>query len=310
MVKRAGSDGGGEVASKKRGSGYIGRRKEHKFEDVGDAKQRVIESLGSKVKVGGSAVVDDGSVWCPESWTVVTLTRGANDKAAGSVYHTWYAPDGAKYRSKKSVERRLEADAAMAALIASGSGDARSFAALAAVGASGDASTRRMEEQMVHAPTTDDPAVLSSRGPQKRSASMALQGSIDRECCSARVGCHETRLGPSCRRRERDPRPPPSVPTRTPSELRRSPEESTRGAEAWPKVRDVSHVLPRGPRSWPRRGRSFGTASWPWTSRISTRPPSTRLATARTGQGGTRGRHFYVSPWEESQREPRTNEPP
>ena len=53
----------------KGGSGYIGRRKEHRFEDVGDAKDRLLKSLAGTSHVGGKAVVGDSRVWCPEGWT-------------------------------------------------------------------------------------------------------------------------------------------------------------------------------------------------------------------------------------------------
>ena len=66
------------------------------YEDVGDAKERLLASLSKHAHVGGKAVVDDGKVWCPAGWTVVTRRRGANDKSAGAAYHQWHAPDGAK----------------------------------------------------------------------------------------------------------------------------------------------------------------------------------------------------------------------
>jgi len=145
----------------KRGSGYIGRRKEHRYEDVGDAKARVAAQFAGSTHVGGAAVVDDAAVWCPEGWTVVTLARGAGDKCAGATYHAWFAPDGAKYRSKKSVERRVSADAARARLIASGEATPASLAALDALGTSDDKSTRAGEARVVYAPTSSDPRVLT-----------------------------------------------------------------------------------------------------------------------------------------------------
>ena len=158
MPKRAEAAAGSE--GKKKGHGFIGRRKEHKFEDVGDAKQRVLERLEKRAHVGGAVVVDDGA-WCPEGWTVETFTRGPQDKGAGSKYHNWYAPDGAKYRSRKSVERRVSADAARARLIASGEATPASLAALDALGTSDDKSTRAGEARVVYAPTSSDPRVLA-----------------------------------------------------------------------------------------------------------------------------------------------------
>ena len=90
MSKRRSEDENAAPA-KRGGAGYIGRRKEHRFEDVGDAKARLLDSLSTKAHVGGAPTVDDGRVWCPDGWTVMTLRRGKNDRSAGQAYHQWYA---------------------------------------------------------------------------------------------------------------------------------------------------------------------------------------------------------------------------
>ena len=105
MSKRRSEDENAATA-KRGGAGYIGRRKEHRFEDVGDAKARLLDSLSTKAHVGGAPTVDDGRVWCPDGWTVMTLRRGKNDRSAGQAYHQWYAPDGAKFRSRRAAEAR------------------------------------------------------------------------------------------------------------------------------------------------------------------------------------------------------------
>ena len=79
MSKRRSEDENAAPA-KRGGAGYIGRRKEHRFEDVGDAKARLLDSLSTKAHVGGAPTVDDGRVWCPDGWTVMTLRRGKNDR--------------------------------------------------------------------------------------------------------------------------------------------------------------------------------------------------------------------------------------
>lgn len=147
--------------TKRKGFGYIGKRKEAKYEDVGDAKQRVAAKNAQSSHVGGAVVLD--AAWCPEGWTVETFTRGPQDKSAGTTYNVWHAPDGAKYRSKKSVERRVAADAARERLIASGGGDPAALEALAALD-SGDAATRAMEAKTRYVPVSTDPAVLALAG--------------------------------------------------------------------------------------------------------------------------------------------------
>ena len=125
MSKRRSGDENAAPA-KRGGAGYIGRRKEHRFEDVGDAKARLLDSLSTKAHVGGAPTVDDGRVWCPDGWTVMTLRRGKNDRSAGQAYHQWYAPDGAKFRSRRAAERRVAADRERDRLIAAaaeGAGD-------------------------------------------------------------------------------------------------------------------------------------------------------------------------------------------
>ena len=125
MSKRRSEDENAAPA-KRGGAGYIGRRKEHRFEDVGDAKARLLDSLSTKAHVGGAPTVDDGRVWCPDGWTVMTLRRGKNDRSAGQEYHQWYAPDGAKFRSRRAAERRVAADRERDRLIAAaaeGAGD-------------------------------------------------------------------------------------------------------------------------------------------------------------------------------------------
>jgi hypothetical protein len=120
MSKRRGEE---EPAPAKRGGGgFIGRRREHRFEDVGNAKARLLDSLSAKAHVGGAPTVDDGRVWCPDGWTVMTLRRGANDRSAGAAYHQWYAPDGAKFRSRRAAEQRVKADAERDRLIAAARG--------------------------------------------------------------------------------------------------------------------------------------------------------------------------------------------
>ena len=113
MSKRRSEDENAAPA-KRGGAGYIGRRKEHRFEDVGDAKARLLDSLSTKAHVGGAPTVDDGRVWCPDGWTVMTLRRGKNDRSAGQAYHQWYAPDGAKFRSRRAAERRVAGTVAVA----------------------------------------------------------------------------------------------------------------------------------------------------------------------------------------------------
>ena len=56
MSKRRSEDENAAPA-KRGGAGYIGRRKEHRFEDVGDAKARLLDSLSTKAHVGGARVL-------------------------------------------------------------------------------------------------------------------------------------------------------------------------------------------------------------------------------------------------------------
>ena len=102
------------------GVGYIGRKKERRFEDVGDAKERLLNALDAKRHVGGAPTLDDDRVWCPDGWTVMTLKRGANDRCAGQAYHVWYAPDGAKHVRRADSPPMNRGDAAAAAWIVLG----------------------------------------------------------------------------------------------------------------------------------------------------------------------------------------------
>ena len=77
MSKRRSEDENAAPA-KRGGAGYIGRRKEHRFEDVGDAKARLLDSLSTKAHVGGAPTVDDGRVFhisiIPSEWNHLGIT--------------------------------------------------------------------------------------------------------------------------------------------------------------------------------------------------------------------------------------------